>query len=243
MPDPRRTRVQLLQEIKDLRRRVAALEEAETGHLRAGESLRQSRNFLRSIIEAIPEVTMVVDRDYRVVLANRAARERVGGEDPVSAGLKCYQVSRHRDEPCQEGEEPCPLAIVMETRTPVTVVHTHVDAAGQRLVVEVTAAPVVDETGEVIRVIESCRDITALQEAQQKLVHAERLAAVGEALTGLAQESGHALQRSRACLEALAGHVGRCPEGLELLARLQEAQQRLQQLCEFGHASQEPTVT
>lgn len=224
------TKAQLVQEIRDLQRRLAALEESEAEHQRAEEALRQSRNFLRSIIEAIPEVTMVVDRECRVVLANRAARSRVGGEDPVSAGLKCYQVSRHRETPCADDEWPCPLALVIETKAPVTVVHTHFDAAGRELVVEVSAAPILDESDEVVRIIESCRDITALHEAQQQLVPAERLAAIGEAMAGLTHESRNALQRSQACLDLLASRLGDRPDVLDLLRRLQEAQNHLQRL-------------
>jgi PAS domain S-box-containing protein len=232
MKPPNKKETQLLQEIRDLRRQVAVLQEAELEHQQTEEGLRQARNFLRSVIEAIPEVTLVVDRDFRIVLANRAARDRIGGDDPVSSGLKCYQVSRHRETPCDGKVEPCPLARVLETKTPVTVTHTHYDAEGNAAIVEVSAAPIFDEQGEVVRIIESCCDVTQLRQAQEKLVQAERLAAIGEAITGLAHESRNALQRSQACLEMLARRVEDRPDVRELMERIQASQDHLHRLYE-----------
>jgi len=42
-----------------------------------------------------------------------------------------------------------------------------------------------------------------LHSAQQRLIQSERLAAIGQMMTGLAHESRNALQRSRACLDML----------------------------------------
>src|SRR5438067_771994 len=49
-------------------------------------------------------------------------------------------------------------------------------------------------------------------------------------MTGLAHESGNALARSQACLEMLGLEVQDRPEALELLGRVQKAQDHLQQL-------------
>ena len=48
------------------------------------------------------------------------------------------------------------------------------------------------------------QDITFLKQAQERALQAERLAAIGQMVTGLAHESRNALQRSQACLEMLA---------------------------------------
>ncbi|MDR3636508.1 MAG: HAMP domain-containing sensor histidine kinase, partial [Isosphaeraceae bacterium] len=61
---------------------------------------------------------------------------------------------------------------------------------------------------------------------------AERLAAIGQMVAGLAHESRNALQRSQACLEMLALQVEDRPEALGLIARLQKAQDHLHHLYE-----------
>ncbi|MCI0738697.1 MAG: ATP-binding protein [Gemmataceae bacterium] len=60
----------------------------------------------------------------------------------------------------------------------------------------------------------------------------ERLAAIGQMMTGLAHESGNALARSQSCLEMLAWEVEDRPEALDLIARIQKAQDHLKQLYE-----------
>ncbi len=76
------------------------------------------------------------------------------------------------------------------------------------------------------------QDITFLKQAQERAVQSERLAAIGEMVTGLAHESRNALQRSQACLEMLALAVRDRPEALDLIGRIQKAQDHLHTLYE-----------
>ncbi len=75
-------------------------------------------------------------------------------------------------------------------------------------------------------------DITELQEAEQKLIQQERLAAIGQMMTGLAHESRNALQRSRACLDMLELDCVESPDQLDLVHRTQQALVELQRLYE-----------
>jgi PAS domain S-box-containing protein len=75
-------------------------------------------------------------------------------------------------------------------------------------------------------------DITFLKQAQERALQAERLAAIGQMVAGLAHESRNALQRSQACLEMLALAVRDRPEALDLIGRLQKAQDDLHHLYE-----------
>lgn len=73
-------------------------------------------------------------------------------------------------------------------------------------------------------------DITALKQAQDRVLQAERLAAIGQMSAGLAHESGNALQRIQACLEMLALKVEDRPDALNLIERIQNAQDDLRML-------------
>jgi signal transduction histidine kinase len=77
-------------------------------------------------------------------------------------------------------------------------------------------------------------EYTLLQhkQAEERALQAERLAAIGQMVTGLAHESGNALARSQACLEMLSWEVPDRPAALDLIARIQKAQDHLQQLYE-----------
>jgi hypothetical protein len=76
------------------------------------------------------------------------------------------------------------------------------------------------------------QDITSLKQAQEQALQSERLAAIGQMMTGLAHESGNALARSQACLEMLTFAVENQPKALNLITRIQSAQDHLKQLYE-----------
>ena len=71
-----------------------------------------------------------------------------------------------------------------------------------------------------------------LRSAQQRLIQSERLAAIGQMMTGLAHESRNALQRSRACLDMLDLDLESAPEQQDLVRRSKSAMIELQSLYE-----------
>jgi signal transduction histidine kinase len=94
------------------------------------------------------------------------------------------------------------------------------------------AAPLLDEGGHSRGAVGAFLDVTERKSAQERLLQAERLAAIGQMVTGLAHESGNALARSRACLEMLALEVEDRSEAVDLVSRTMLAQDHLQQLYE-----------
>lgn len=183
----------------------------------AEDALAASRSFLQTVIDGIPDSLMVIDRDYQIVLANRAVRETAGGKDPVAGLLRCYQASHRCDVPC-EGEHVCPLEKVVATKASVTVTHTNINASGDEVFMEIIAAPILDESGEVVQVIEASRDVTPRVQAerqarqrQAELAHLARLGTMGEMAAGLAHELNQPLSAiinyTQACLERIRAGV------------------------------------
>src|SRR5581483_1914815 len=72
--------------------------------------------------------------------------------------------------------------------------------------------------GEGATILKVGLDITEHKLAQERAVQAERLAALGQMVAGLAHESRNALQLIQASLEMLALEVEDRPEALELVA-------------------------
>lgn len=140
------------------------------------EAIRQSHAFMQTVVDAIPDSVLVIDRDYHIVLANRAAREQSGESDMAANCLPCYQVSHHRNAPCDDdASHPCPLRESIQDKATVTVTHTHFDKQGREVFVEVMASPVFDESGEVSHIIEACRDVTNRKREEQSLVRDRNL--------------------------------------------------------------------
>ena len=71
-----------------------------------------------------------------------------------------------------------------------------------------------------------------LRDAQLRLIQSERLAAIGQMVTGLAHESRNALQRSRACLDMLDLDLDSQPDQKDLVRRIRSALVELQTLYE-----------
>jgi PAS domain S-box-containing protein len=125
--------------------------------------------FPQSVIDGIVNPIMAIDTDYRVLLMNRAAREFSSPGALAPEPYLCYQLSHRRETPCDGNEHPCPLEEVRDSGRPVTVVHEHFWANGERRVVEVMAAPFLGADGAFLGIIESIVDITERELAQDEL--------------------------------------------------------------------------
>jgi len=124
--------------------------------------------FTQTIIDNFPGSLMVINRDHTIAMVNRTVLEMAGGQDPVAARLKCHRVSHKSATPCEGAEHPCPLRRIVATKGPIVVEHIHHDAGGHTSIVEVFASPIFDEEGEVIQIIELCRDITERKKSEEE---------------------------------------------------------------------------
>jgi signal transduction histidine kinase len=95
-----------------------------------------------------------------------------------------------------------------------------------------SAAPLLDASGLPFAVLAIGHDVTDLYEAQQKALQAQRLAAIGQMVTGLAHESRNALQRIGASAEMLELELEHQPRAIELVRRIEQAKTHLHQLLE-----------
>ena len=119
---------------------------------------------METVIEAVPHPLYVLNvDDYTIQHANSLADGH--------PGTTCYSVTHDRDRPCDEGDDPvpCPLQEVVETGEPTTVEHTHYDADGTERVHEVHAAPIVNDDGKVVQLVESLIDTTERVAYEQRL--------------------------------------------------------------------------
>ncbi|MGM0604227.1 MAG: response regulator [Halobacteriota archaeon] len=122
-----------------------------TDRKRRERQLERERDLLDAVIDAVPHPLYVLNvDDYAVAHANESAT--------VSEGETCYAVTHQRDRPCDEGDGEtwaCPIADVSESGAPAVVEHVHYDEAGEKRRFEVHAAPVFDDDGEVVQIVES----------------------------------------------------------------------------------------
>lgn len=144
----------------------------------ASRGLDVLNRLLLSVLDALPYPFYIIDvEDYSVVLANRAA-----GVESRTEGAPCYQLTHHRQTPCNDPEHPCPLSQVRDTGKPTMVEHVHYDPDGEQHFMEIHAYPVRLSDGSIPYMIEATIDVSERYRAQEEARrNAAELAAVLDA--------------------------------------------------------------
>lgn len=127
---------------------------------RSLQKLEESEGFLFSVLEAIGEGVVVVDRDMNVISANKAFLEitRMSLEDV--RGRHCYEVSHGSEMPCYESGEACTVKGVFDTGMRSSALHTHYDRDRNPIYVQTHAYPIKDNSGRVVAAVETVVDVT-----------------------------------------------------------------------------------
>ena len=130
----------------------------------------ESKARLETIFKAIPDTVALIDRQHNLVMTNRK---------DVAEGTTCYRTFFNRDVPCKD----CRMSRIARTKTPITLEIRHED-----VYYEVNAQPIFNREHEVEGIIEFYRDITLEKTYEQQLQQADKLASLGQLVSGIGHE-------------------------------------------------------
>lgn len=196
-----------------LRSRLGALAEL----FRVRRELRRSEGRMRVLAEHLPAGAVYVDHGR--LFTNRAVASYTGyGSDEIGTVDEWFRIL------CREKERDC---------------RRHYELARRNGFKDTCLLPIYRKDGvpRVLEIAGYCYDdheiwlvidATELQDAQRQVVQSERLAAIGQVVTGLAHESRNALQRARGCLDLLELDLEGQPEQLDLTRRIRRSLNDLQ---------------
>ena len=165
-----------------------------TEQKQAEDKLRQSEEFVRNILNAVDEGFIVIDRDFRILTANKAYCSQAGRTSDEVIGRHCYEISHGRLRPCYQEREDCAVRHVFETGRPHTTLHRHKDAKGSILYVETKAFPILVSSGTVTSVIETVNNITEKHLLEEERLKTQKLEAIGTLAGGIAHDFNNLLQ-------------------------------------------------
>ena len=157
------------------------------------QHIETNKEFLKNLINAIPDGIRVIDENYNIVLTNSAYQKMAASHQ------KCFEFCGFR-EPCGKHQNPCPLLLLKENpKQPVNVIQHYIDQQGRESYMEVSAAASFLQTGErtTLQIIESVRPL----DKAILFSHQQKLSAIGMLASSVAHEMRNPLGSIRLILE------------------------------------------
>jgi hypothetical protein len=172
----------------------------------------QVRPILPQLIDSLADAMVVVDRDRRVVAANRRYLEAFGATGQELIGSFCQDTLHcptltgpdpSGGGPSQPGSRRCEACEAMDKNRSFRQMRTVTSADGVTRRWEATFSPVIDEDGAVTHVVEVWRDVSERSQLEAQLAHSERLASLGMLAAGVAHEINNPVASILAGVERL----------------------------------------
>ncbi|HUT54771.1 MAG TPA: ATP-binding protein [bacterium] len=129
------------------------------------------------LFEKVPCYITLLNRDLRIVRANEFVHQTFG----ATSGQHCYEVFKRRGEKCDD----CPAEHTFKDGKSHSGEQAGVNKDGEPTDYHVTVASF-SKAEPITHVIEMAVDVTRLHQLEQEKLEAERLAAVGQTVAGLA---------------------------------------------------------
>lgn len=164
--------------------------------------IRQREQQLSGVLNGLDDGLIVLDRDFKVIAANRSIAKWLGSHPEALRGQQCRHLVGHALPCCDD--PACPTARCLATgRLAQATYRLPVSDGGDERVYEIYASPVYANDGSVGQVVEAWRDITDRVREEEHFAEIERLSSLGILASGLSHEVNTPLATTLTCAESI----------------------------------------
>lgn len=209
---------------------------------RVANALLESEEKLSGILNSVPDIIIVVDRELNIIWSNPVAIEFFSS-DP--AGKKCYDIFNFRRNPCDFCFVKSCFEDGQSGENEIEIIGNN----GSRMDLWCTASVAGrDQDGTPKSVIMLYRDITEKKLLQAESARADQLASIGELAAGVAHEINNPINGIINCAQLLIDEHDELNAQTEILMRIKKAGNRIamivRNLLSFARDSEEePELT
>jgi len=152
--------------------------------------LHQQQEFARRLVDSFPDLIFVLDTERRSTFVSPKVEEVLGYDQKESIGMVFGDRAHPEDRSSLIGASDDLLSRKRNFAS-IEVRLRHKEGEWRRL--RCHFSPLFDENGKIEGLVVSGRDITELKRLEEQLIQAEKLAAMGQMLAGVAHELNNPL--------------------------------------------------
>jgi PAS domain S-box-containing protein len=150
------------------------------------EKLKHAAEEWCTTFDSITSLVSIHDKNHRIVRVNKAFAETFNKKPEELIGKHCYEIFHHANEPVFS----CPHQLSMETGKSDSM---EIYIPELEMYFNITTSPMYDKNGGVTGSVHIARDITERKQMEQRLILSDRLASIGELVSGVAHELNNPL--------------------------------------------------
>jgi two-component system, NtrC family, sensor kinase len=169
--------------------------------------LIQSKELLQTVFDGITDLVILLDKDYRIKMVNKAYLNKYQIELEDVLNLPCYEAHSGARISCPN----CDMKTVIRTGEP----QISETKCGTGQIYLVHFYPILNDRGEVESIIRYARDITDQKKVEQRIQQTEKLVSTGKLAAGVAHEINNPLGIILCYTDLLKRQLAELPQGLK----------------------------
>lgn len=196
-------------------------------------SVTRAKQAWETTFDSMTDGVSVHDVDHNIIRANQGMATLLGTTKEKLIGSKCYRSMHGCDSPIAQ----CPRQEVMNSGRGVSL---EIEEPRLNKVMRLTVNPVLGDDGEILGLVHVFRDVTERKRMREQLLQSEKMAAVGQLVSGVAHELNNPLTGVIGYAQLM---IRRCEEEREepairdieaILSEAQRASRIVQNLLSFA---------